>query len=194
MRKEALKNLLSCISKDGGLMADTLNERYGGLQGITEADIDGITETLGGDFRSAVYIKLCAALVSRCGCDRFKFGKKHSEAEIFEYLKYLFFGLADETVYLISFDSLGRTLSCDRVGEGTVNISNVLPRKILDVARKRGAKRVVLAHNHPGGYAKASEDDISATALLSALLMSSGIELSAHYVVAGAECARVPGV
>jgi len=194
MKNIILEELLSRVFADGAEKACELIEKFGSLIGVLEADTESLSEALSGDFRAAVYIKLCAALVSRRGCDRFKFGKKHSEAEIFEYLKYLFFGLADETVYLISFDSLGRTLSCDRVGEGTVNVSSVLPRKILDAARKRGAKRVVLAHNHPGGYAKASEDDVSATALLSALLISSGIELSAHYVVAGAECARVPGV
>lgn len=194
MRNETLKELLSFVSRDGTVPLNALAERYGGFRGVTEADMDGIADTLGGDFRSAFYIKLCAALVSRRGCDRFKFGKRHSDAEILEYLKYLFFGLADETVYLLSIDSSGRTLSCDRVGEGTVNISNVLPRKMLDVAKKRGAARVVLAHNHPGGYAKASEDDVSTTAILSELLRSSGIELSAHYVVSGAECARIEGV
>lgn len=194
MKNIILEEILSRVFADGAQKSDALTEKFGSLIGVLEADTDSLSEALSGDFRAAVYIKLCAALVSRRGCDRFKFGKKHSEAEIFEYLKYLFFGLADETVYLISFDSLGRTLSCDRVGEGTVNISNVLPRKILDVARKRGAKRVVLAHNHPGGYARASDDDTSATSILRALLISSGIELSAHYVIAGAECARVEGV
>ena len=194
MRNENLKELLSFVSKDSAMLLDTLAERYGGFRGITEADMDGIADTLGGDFKSAFYIKLCMALVSRRGCDRFKFGKKHSDAEISEYLKYLFFGLADETVYFLSFDSSGRTVSCDRVGEGTVNISNVLPRKVLDVARKRGAARVALAHNHPGGYAKASEDDVSTTVILSGILESSGIELTAHYVVSGAECARIDGV
>ena len=194
MKNIILEELLSRVFADGAEKSDALIKKFGSLIGVLEADADSLSEALSGDFRAAVYIKLCCAVASRRGRDAFKLGRRHTEEEICEFLKHLFFGLSDETVYLLSLDGEGKVLACDRVGEGTVNISNVLPRKILDVARKRGAKRVVLAHNHPGGYARASDDDTSATSILGALLISSGIELSAHYVIAGAECARVEGV
>lgn len=192
MRDEILLSLISNVSVDFEAKAEKLINKYGSFLAVAEAEADDIAEVLGGDASLALYIKLSAALISRRGCDLFKFGKKHSEQEIEEYLKYLFFGLSVETVYLLSFDSFGKVLFCDRAGEGTVNISSVLPRKILEIAKKRRAAGVIIAHNHPGGYAKASDDDITATAMLRELLYSSGIELSAHYVVSGAECSKVP--
>lgn len=193
MRDEILLSLISNVSVDFEAKAEKLINKYGSFFAVAEAEADDIAEVLGGDKALALYIKLSAALASRRGCDLFKFGKKHSEKEIEEYLKYLFFGLSVETVYLLSFDSSGKVLFCDRAGEGTVNISSVLPRKILEIAKKRRAAGVIIAHNHPGGYAKASDDDISATEMLRELLYFSGIELSAHYVVAGAECAKIAG-
>ncbi len=189
-----LAEILSRVFADGEEKARSLFGKFGSLIGVFEADADSIAEALSGDLRAAVYIKLCAAAVSRRGCDTFKFGRRHTEQEICEYLKYLFFGLSYETVYLLSLDREGRITASDKVGEGTVNASNIIPRKVLDLARKRGAARVIVAHNHPGGYAKPSDDDTSATALLRSLLISSGVGLEDHYVVAGNECTRVPAV
>ena len=194
MNNGILKELLSRVYADGEIGADALIEKFGNLIGAFEADVESLSEALSGDLHAAVYIKLCAAVISRRGCDAFKLGRRHTEEEICEYLTYLFFGLSDETVYLLSLDGEGRVTASDKVGDGTVNVSNILPRKVLDLARKRGARSVIIAHNHPGGYAKPSDDDTSATAFLSSLLISSGVGLEAHYVVAGNECARVPAV
>jgi len=194
MNNRVLEELLLCVCSDAVEKAEILTRKFGSAIAVFEAETDSLAEALLGDYQSAVYIKLCSALASRRVCDSFKFGRKHSEEEICEYLKYLFFGLSDEAVYLLSLDGEGKVLACDKVGDGTVNVSNILPRKVIDAARKRGARGVIIAHNHPGGYAKASDDDVSATALLSGLLISSGLMLSAHYVVAGSKCAKVPSV
>ncbi len=194
MNNRILEELISHVSPAAKEKAEILIRKFGSAIGVFEAETDSLAEALCGDYQSAVYIKLCSALTSRRACDSFKFGRRHSEDGICEYLKYLFLGLSDETVYLLSLDTEGRVLACDKVGDGTVNVSNVLPRKVIDAARKRGARSVIIAHNHPGGYAKASDDDVAATALLGGLLISSGIELSAHYVVAGNDCAKVPSV
>ena len=86
---------------------------------------------------------------------------------------------------MLSFDSRGRVKGCDLLGEGTVNASEVYPRKIAECAVRRGASSVILAHNHPSGVANASDDDISATLALFATLRSMGIRLYRHVVVAG---------
>lgn len=194
MNNGILAELLSRAFADGEEKARLILDKFGGICGVLEADTESASDALSGDLHAAVYIKLCSAVVSRRGCDAFKLGRRHTEDEICEYLKYLFFGLSDETVYLLSIDKDGRVIAADKMGDGTVNASNILPRKVVDLARKRKAASVIVAHNHPGGYAKPSDDDISATSLLNSLLVSSGLALVAHYVVAGNECERVPAV
>lgn len=194
MNKEILEELLSHVLLNADVSAELLTGEFGSLAGVFEADADRTSEVLSGDKQTAVYIKLCCALASRRGCDRLKPGRKYGEDEICEYLKCLFLGLSDETVYLLSLDNAGKVIACDRVGEGTVNFSSVLPRRVIDAARKRGARSVILAHNHPGGHAKPSGDDEETTRALSGLFSSSGIELTAHYVVEGDSCAKVTPV
>ena len=118
-------------------------------------------------------------------------GKKHTAEEIENYFKAFFFGASVETVAVMSIDSQDRVVAVDKAGEGTVNFSNVMPRKILEIAKRRKAKRVVIAHNHPGGYPTPSDDDVASSRMLSEMLFASGLELSASYVVAGNKCASV---
>lgn len=190
MKNGLLSGLLSPAFQNASRIASMLEEHYSTFNEIAEADIDFLSKTLS-DTSPAFYIKIAAALVSRRGCDRFKFGKKHTFEEIEEYLKHLFFGVGNETVYIISIGQGEKIISADKVSEGTVNFSNVTPRMMIEVAKKRGASSVILAHNHPGGYAFPSSDDKAATALLTDLFSSSGIKLVKHYVVAGNDCKTV---
>jgi len=187
MKVELAMEFLSPAIKNSAEIAKRLCERFGSFREVAEADSYVIEDAVG-DAACALYIKLAVALASRRICDRFKFGRSHTEEETKEYLKHLFFGLSIETVYLISIDGLGKAIACDRVGEGTVNLSNVLPRRLLEAAKRRGAKSVIIAHNHPGGFAMPSTDDVTSTSLLRELFESSGIKLINHYVVAGDDC------
>ena len=191
MKAGVIFELLSPLTKDSGEISERLTERYTSFNEIAEADTDALAEATGGDGSVALYIKLAVALASRRVCDVFKFGKRHTAEEVENYLKHLFFGLPVETVYILSIDKNGKAVACDKVAEGTVNFSNVTPRKLLEVARRRGACEVIIAHNHPGGYAQPSNDDIAATELLRELLSASDIRLVNHYVVAGADCTTV---
>jgi len=191
MKKEFLVELLGYVSENPSATVEALASKYSTFLHIAEASEDSLADVLCGDKNAAFYIKLCAAVASRRQSDRFVFGRKHTEDEICEYLSALLFGMAEETVYMISIDSHGRCVGADRVGEGIVNFSSVLPRKVVDVAKRRGASSVIIAHNHPGGYLVPSGNDVSATALLAQLLDSSEIRLEKSYIFSGAEHAEV---
>ena len=191
MKTELLEELLSYVSKNPAATAAKLSERYDTFLGISEADEDTFPQGSRADLQTAFYLKMCAAVASRRLSDTFLFGKKHSEGEIREYLSAVLFGMPEETVYMLSFDSHGRCVGADRIGEGIVNFSSVLPRKAADTAKRRGAVSVVIAHNHPGAYLAPSGNDVSATQILSDFLGSAGITLEKSYVVSGMKCVEV---
>ena len=191
MKTELLSEIIAPVCKTPQKTAKLLAEHYGSFLAIAEADTYSLTEALGGNQSLALYIRLAVDIASRRGCDGFKFGKKHTEEEIKEYLISLFFGISVETVYMLSFDEQERVIACDKVGEGTVNYSSVLPRKIIETAKRRGAKSVAIAHNHPGGYAHPSEDDLSSSRMIFGILNASGINFVDGYIVAGAECVKI---
>lgn len=189
--KQILTGLLALVSKDGEEAAELLFRRYNGLREILEADLYSLSDVLGKHKKFASYIQIAVALVSRSVTDKFKFGKKHTIDEITDYFKALFLGLPVETVYIMSFDKERRIIACDYAGEGTVNFSSVFPRKLLEIAIKRKAASIIIAHNHPGGYAKPSAEDEESTEALSHLFSASGISLDAHYVIAGTDAYRM---
>jgi DNA repair protein RadC len=61
----------------------------------------------------------------------------------------------------------------------------------MEVATRAKASYAVMAHNHPGGMALASGDDVYATAVIAKALESVGVELVKHFVVAGMSVGNV---
>ncbi len=186
------KKILSYNSKLPLSCADLLLEKFSSIRGICEADLYSISKALNGDMQASVYIKLIFAIVSVRKYDKFRFGRKHGERDICDYLKALMLDFSDETVCMISFSEDGKAIACDMVFRGTVNMSEILPRKVLEIANRRAASAVIIAHNHPRGKAVPSEEDIIGTDRLSVLLSSVNIKLINHYVIAGGDSFAVP--
>ena len=155
---------------------------------ISENDI---STYFNGDMSTFVFIKLLFSLNSRRICDLFKFGKSYSEEALKRYLSALFLPLSTECLYLLSFDGAGRIISSDFISEGSVNALGIVPRRLLDAAVKRGARAVIIAHNHPSGYSVPSEDDREATARIREVFSSVGIDLINHYVVSSGGAAAI---
>ena len=135
--------------------------------------------------QSADFIRLVASLTSRRITDNYKNGKKYSKKEIEAYVSALLFHLSVESVYMISFDKNGKLLSTDLITEGTVNSSAFLPRKMVDIALRKKAASVILAHNHPSGNPLPSDNDIAVTLLAQSVLRDARVKLEAHYITVG---------
>lgn len=184
--KEYLEKLLSFsnIKKSEGY-AQSLAGSFDSVESLFQTDRFSLSAILDGDADAAAYIRLVAALTSRRISDRFKNGKKYSQNAIKDYIVGLLCTTDVETVFVLLFDRLGRLISTDTLSDGTVNASGFLPRKLLDIAIRGGAKSVILAHNHPRGNTNPSRSDVSSTLVAKSVLENAGIALTNHYIVAG---------
>lgn len=197
--KKALITLLERINhNDESAALDAYSElcgAYGNLSRLFAADFDELSRNGYLGERGAVLIKLVAALAARRVTDGFAFGKKHTEAQLLDYLKARFIDLSNETVYCLYFDDEGRTLACEFIADGTVNYTDVFPRRMLEFAIKHKASCAIVAHNHPKGRAEASLDDVKTTMNIASVFRDSGRRLLAHYVIVGSEHFKidVPG-
>lgn len=167
-------------------LVNILLDRYRTVEGSLTASVRELSSLVGE--RVALYLKLLAYVTSRRVTDGFAFGKKHSEAEIADYLKGLFLGESVEKIYLITCDSRERITGCELLGEGTVNASEVMPRKAIEAATAASASSVYIAHNHPFGRTEPSADDVNMSGVLSSLFATCEITLRGHFVVAGQDC------
>ncbi len=166
--------------------AQKLIDRYRTVDEVVSAPISELALTVGNN--AAVLLKLIGCVASRRDTDSFKFGRVYTRTEIVRYFRAHFIGKHVETLCLMTFDDQGRALAMHELSEGTVNASGVLPRKLVECAISDGATSVVIAHNHPGGWARASAQDRAMTATVSEILHIAGIDLKFHVLVAGHCC------
>lgn len=175
-----------CESKNNSSIAESLLQKYRTVENTLSADTTELSSIVGDGL--ALYIKLLAYITSRRVTDNYEIGKPYSKADIAEYLKALFIGEPIEKTYLVCYDAEDRFVGCELLGEGTVSASEVIPRKAIDIALRSKAKSVSLAHNHPFGTTKASNDDLEMTKQFSTLFANSDIRLREHFIVAGQLC------
>ena len=168
-------------------LAISLLERCGELTKIFSLGIEDLKGTFGIPVSSVVHIKVIAALLSRRVTDTFNSNTKCTKESLESFFKALYLGYSVETIYAVMLDKKDRFVACEMVGEGTVNTSNVLPRRILEAAIRCKSNTVVISHNHPLGVPEPSSDDYVMTRLIFEALENSGVELRYHYVIAGTE-------
>ena len=176
---------------DAERMARSLAEKYGSLSYLASSSVNGIMSTDSVTKSAALSLKLLSYAYSRSITDAFTVGKKHTEKEITEFLSAAFIGLSLETVYAVFFDRSDRVIAVECLGEGTVNSSDVYPRRIVERSLLNGAYGVILAHNHPKGRTEPSESDLTSTSYLKYVLSTSGIRLIGHYLVNETECCKI---
>lgn len=161
-----------------------INRKYPTLDGLMTKEIDVIERECEVPRRTATFVRLVSYLTSRRRTDFYKFGRTHTECETERFLRGLFFSRSNEALFMLAMDKRRRVLSCEFISEGTVNASEVTPRRLLEIALKSGCQEMILAHNHPGGRAQPSLDDVNSTAKIKLALEEAGIKLVSHYIVA----------
>lgn len=165
--------------------AEMISKSFFDLSHAMQKDYYDLMESSGCSESAAYFMRLLAALSSRRITDRFKLGKRYSESEILDFIVGRFFGLSAETVYVLLFDEEDRFIACDYVGEGTANSASLVPRRVIDLAKRYGASSTVIAHNHPAGRAEPSSADVSAAYTIEGILVGAGITCKHNYVVSG---------
>ncbi|MDD2956497.1 MAG: DNA repair protein RadC [Oscillospiraceae bacterium] len=172
--------------KDTNEIAHELLDTFGSLSGVFDAPIEELMKVKNISQNSAVLIKLIPALGAAYMDDRNSVGIVLNSAErIGAFLVPKFIGKTREQLYLLCLDNKNKLLSCTLIGEGEINKVPMQARKIAEHAFKVSAASVVLAHNHPQGFALPSDQDIFATSAVRKILKPLDIVLLDHIIVAG---------
>lgn len=170
---------------DTNPIAHRLLSRFGSLSGVLEASPQELLQVEGMGEASAQLISLIPQLERRHFIDRSGAAKiLNSTSRCGQYLIPYFHGEQDEVVYLLCLDAKCKLISCQPIHRGSITSASISVRKVVQTALNQNAVSVVLAHNHPGGYALPSQEDLDTTATLQAALRAVGIVLADHIIVA----------
>lgn len=177
--------LFYCIARqDTNPIAHGLLEHFGSLSQVLEAPVEELRKVEGIGENTAVFLKLITQM-GRCYLtDRASKTKVLPTLEsCAQYLQTFFFGRNVETVYLLCLDAKCKMLCCKKLSEGDVNSTSLSVRKIVETALNTNASSVVLAHNHPGGLAVPSREDIQTTLRVAAALRAVDVNFLDHILV-----------
>ena len=188
---EVLELLLFYAKAQGDTneIAHELIETFGSLRGVLEAEPRELQKVKGVGPQAAALIGLMVPMFRRYeACLAEERSHIGSVADAEAYCKAMLTGLKRERFCLIALAADGGVLGRRVVAEGTLSEVQAYPRQVTELALQLNAHSIVLCHNHPGGTATPSKEDIKTTALLRDLLSMLGITLLDHVIVADSRC------
>lgn len=169
--------------RDTNPLAHKLLEEYGSLSAVFDAKPQ-ILKAAGYSDNVIGLIKLIPEISRRYHMDKTQNRSKIVEQnQLCEYFEPRFIGKTNEILYLLLLDSKSKEVFSGIISQGTVNESSVPVRKIIQLAMTYDATSAVIAHNHPGGMALPSLDDIRTTKIVTNALGVVGIDLIDHVIV-----------
>ena len=170
--------------QDTNPIAHRLLDHFGSLSQVLEAPVEELCKVEGVGENTAVYLRLVTQVGRLYQKDRAARVKMLATLEsCARYLQPYFFGQSVETVYLLCLDAKCKLLCCRKIAQGDVNSTDLSIRKIVETALSANASSVLLAHNHPGGMAIPSYEDIHTTQNVAAALQAVDVNFVDHLVI-----------
>ncbi len=165
--------------------AHRLLKHFGSFDKVIDAPVEELKRVEGVGENTAVLLKLMAPVIRlyiKEKTDKTKIGFKNSD-ELESYIFNKYIGLTKETFAVTTFDGKGRFIGFDVLADGDLNTVVVSTRDVVETVIKRNAAFAVISHNHPGGDAIPSIDDIKTTENLFKALKNINVALIDHIVI-----------
>ncbi|MBR5059063.1 MAG: DNA repair protein RadC [Clostridiales bacterium] len=156
-----------------------------GLSGLNQLSISELSDIDGVGRIKAIMIKASLEMGKRSvtafsNDNRVRF---LSEEIACRYFQEKMSWLDTEEVQVVYLDTQKRLIAHHVLCKGTLNSVGVSNREVFRIAVKVNAAALILAHNHPSGDAKPSEEDVQATKELQKIGQLIGIDVIDHIVV-----------
>ena len=179
--------LFATISrKDTKPIAKDLIHKFGSLSAVLHADYEELLRVDGVGEKTAHLLAYVLPIViqaesQRYGTD-FRFDTPKRAAQ---YMYARFLGQRKEQLLLASLTVNDAVIQINEIASGTVDSANIDVMKILRTADRNGAKKIILAHNHPGGTMHFSVSDVELTSQVVTAGYMTNILLTDHLIFYG---------
>lgn len=171
--------------KDTNELAHRLLNTFGSLHGLMSASFEDLVAVPGMTPNAATLVCVFRGVMNEAQREQFEADRVlNTTQKIANFVIPLFIGTTLEQVRLVCTDNNGRVLAEGVLSEGSALASEINTRQALQLALRCNATAAILAHNHPGGQAVPSREDIDATTMMARALKVAGIRLIDHIIVA----------
>ena len=172
--------------KDTNELAHRLIARFGSLAAVFDADYELLMRTPGVGESTAVLLKMMPQIARAYHMDKqTRYPCFRDLRKLGLYLVNYFIGETREKTIAIFLNNNVEMIDLIVVSEGVVNAAELPIRKVAEAALARKASSIVLAHNHPDGDCRPSEEDIALTDIFVRTFQTLAIPVVEHIVVGG---------
>jgi len=174
--------------KDVKPIAKGLLQTFSTLAGVFDAPFIELTQSVGVGEKAAVFLSLIRHVELRYLASALPGKNVYDRPEkVKAYLRMLLQGRGMECFGAVFTDQQHRHIAVQVLFEGTVDRTAIYPRNLMKRALELDAKAMILFHNHPGGTARASTEDIALTRRMAEACAPLDIKVLDHFLVAGTE-------
>ncbi|MBR2407043.1 MAG: RadC family protein [Clostridia bacterium] len=174
--------------KDTNEIAHRLLKEFGSFPAVFEASAHELCRVEGIGPQSAELITFCGQLIKRYQTEKRNTIRSFASIDaVGAYLLPLFVGERNEKAVVMSLNNRWELLGCDVLSTGTLTGTEARTREIVEIALRRKAVGVILAHNHPAGFATPSPQDVETTRKLASNLRLMDVPLLDHLVFSQTE-------
>ena len=170
--------------KDTNPIAHELIDRFGSLQKVLDASPVTLSSVRNMTDVAALYLTSLPKLFKIYNVQ--KFGgdiELHSPYNSAKYFSALFAGDSKESIYIIILDSQYHLIDTVNVGEGDPNSCKLRIKDFILNTACTSNKNMIIAHNHPSGDARPSEQDNVFTDWILSLTELVGVNFLDHLII-----------
>ena len=185
---ELLEMLLYYVIPRGNTneQAHELLHTYQNLQDLIDGDADMLRHVQGLGESSVVFFALLREMIRRYGRgDTQRRPVLRTQEDCGAYFINLLAQERVECLYMVCLDAQKRVIATVALARGNAESSTVQMSDLAEAAVRFRARRIILAHNHPGGVTTPSMEDLETTQRIREALRPLGIQVLDHYIVAG---------
>jgi DNA repair protein RadC len=165
-------------------IAQELMTRFGSIKALGDATIEELSAIRGIGIAKAAQLKASFELAKRQELERDLGDYEITDPEsVVRAIRTSITDKAKEHFKLILLNTRNKIIRISTVSVGTLNASLVHPREVFKEALIHNAFSVILAHNHPSGDCRPSEEDVRITKRLKDAGKIMGVEVLDHIIV-----------
>lgn len=161
---------------------------FGGFSAVADAKATLLMSEGKLSENTAVLLKLFPELVRRKLCAVHKMPRRISDPALYDALQAKYFGFTREFLTVIGADRNDRILGCLELEQDRTESVSFNVTKVLEFAWSIKAAKLVLAHNHPDGFAVPSLTDAVTQRTISEIVRKADIEICDHIIIADDGC------
>lgn len=170
---------------DTNALAHRLINAFGSLENVLSAPYEELVKVDGVGENAAVLVILFSRLAVRYVTNMDSDDAYKSDEELIKMIVARLAGEQKEKIIAVLLDKRQKLLNITEICTGGIDDATFKPRALLEPIFRCGATRVILAHNHPQGFAVPSKADAETTDSVRKLLKPLEISLDDHIIVAG---------